>query len=712
MNQRLNLLSENRLFKILQSHEDQEFFVGAIMFSRLAEFTWAREIHELTVKHGYSHIFQIIDTVEFLLQDLSDEEIIKTLTIEYVFVLLVSIYCHDVGMQDYYDVLFPHLKKKKDLSKFDLSKIRDRHQDIIARALTELNSDDDVKQFFGSEIVAQVRQIVGDNRFELFDKAVAVILDKKRKIGLVSSYHNKPIEELPVTIERNVYLGKLDLQESEKSALLLSAAILQFSDALDMSRNRVNEKQFKYQMQFINDGGTPTHDELRSIQKMTMCYLIDSIRAKRSGQSLEFTFEISATENDIAENKNFISECKRKYFRRIQRGENDCVTIIEKHLGLNIRIRLNQIKPTINSDKQRISEKFIRLMEVPKQRTLDQLLKHKLNQISEGAAFSYIKLYSPITQAYFGGISKGLETEPEYKKSIENAFFYRLDWKIPIEEGFVVTQNQSIKDLQVNPGLSRGYLKYIRLCKKRNIKTEIYYGIRDGDDFIGYINIHYDRLLTKKSLNQKKKLLDKELSTLALEIKSIHFRLGVIEFKQNMEGIEQIDPELRNVMSELFVHRFSTSFSHSNLIDRIDISQIKSGLSVSSISHGDSLYFVNMNRGLFTTFVKELILNEQLNKLADTSCSIKVNSYANSCNIELCVDDVHGYFGEHLIHAYTYLGKMDVRFDENDIVLQRILLPLKSFVAVFGGKIIPVLEKSNSVLRINLLFPQRRLQLS
>jgi hypothetical protein len=229
-------LDQSRLLKILENSEDKKYFYAALLFCKLAERIWVDEITDFTVLHGYSHIRKVLINQEDILNKFSDSEIIDFFSEKYIFILLAATYAHDFGMKTYYKDIHTEYN---DIDYNDLhfnakTILRQRHHEIIDIALSKIVDESQLNNFFGKELLKYLDKILLNNPSKS-DDVKSVIINNSRKIAIVAKYHNQSLVDFDDLITRLHYLRKLHLSSDETPILKLVAAILQYSDALDMS---------------------------------------------------------------------------------------------------------------------------------------------------------------------------------------------------------------------------------------------------------------------------------------------------------------------------------------------------------------------------------------------------------------------------------------------------------------------------------------------
>lgn len=416
----MNDIRDSRLLEILKIN-NQEFYLCTLAFCMLAEEKWVTDKNRYTVKHGYVHIKNILSYIDIIFEDKTNEEIIEILSAKYIYILLSSIYVHDMGMQDFYQEKLIYLKNLEDLKSYDYENIRINHADIISDKLSGLK---DINDLFSQNIIKKLIAMNDSNSEDTIDILERGVLNNRRHIALVASFHNKTISTLSTVLINLSNQKKLFLEKNETEKIIFTASLLQFSDAIDMSISRINIQTFLDKIDKINkDHNQLSKIELNLAHKLLLCYIIDEVKLKNEESRLILDFKMSVPSLNLTNHTKYIEESKATYEKRLKRHEKDCIVNIETFLNIKICINLSGEKIEANPHKKVLKDKFFSLKEKDNKKNIRTLVNEAMDSLEDDCTFSYFKLYSGLTDIYHGGLARRLENEE--CKELEKLFWVK-----------------------------------------------------------------------------------------------------------------------------------------------------------------------------------------------------------------------------------------------------------------------------------------------
>lgn len=704
-------IEDNRFLNILKSRaQDRGYYFAGLLFCHLALDKWAEELNKHTVIHGYAHIKSILDTLEFIFKDHTDEEVISILPSKYIFILLASIYSHDLGMQDYYCDRLPYLKEKE-LSIEDLEEIRKNHNEIISDALSNLENNEDLKLFFGSNL-KKIENMIDDSEKIRLNELTDLLLNTKRLIAVVCVFHNKEIDGFDAQIELLRHQRKLIIDATDIKYLKFVAALLQLGDALDMASKRINRDDFLSEVNAIEDNLERLHtSKLNTLGKKFMCYVIDDIAREKSPKEIKFIFKMSLPTTNLENNAKFIEECKEKFARRLKRNDHDCARIVGNFLGIRITIHISEEEINSNDDKKVITQIFFNLMEKEPAESLESLLELILHDIKSECTFLYLKLYSKLADTFFGGIA--LCDDSKIKKELERLHFQKDEWKIDCaqERNYYDYSNGDIFKILRNKKDSYKYINYVRYSKELNIKSELYLVIKYSSEIIGFVNIHFDRELSKSELTSFYGRHHKKISSLGFSIIKFH--------ESNICDIERILKSCKFLSEnnqKFFLKSYKKIFHGSPIedVENVSIREIKEFLKINPVTVYDDTTCIKINYTMFK-WLYDVLFRKYLSSMADTKTELINSRRSPYIQLKFHIKrkgslPVTLIPADYLRKAETYLKSLDLnpKFFSISLKLAEYLFPFKLFFSFFAGKISPTLINDEHLI-INVFLPKRKL---
>ena len=156
------------------------------LFKKWAIAEWETIIDTGQIDHGIEHSKRMIDYLNQILNCYSEEELISKLSEKYILLLVISIYTHDIGMQNYFHLSVPDLKKKHllDFDPFDLDLIREAHSSTINKVYLQLSKKN-------LDTVPFLIQKMSNFDPEKSERLKSIIYQNSIELSIITSYHNK-----------------------------------------------------------------------------------------------------------------------------------------------------------------------------------------------------------------------------------------------------------------------------------------------------------------------------------------------------------------------------------------------------------------------------------------------------------------------------------------------------------------------------------------
>jgi hypothetical protein len=625
-----NILS-NRLMNILEKYEDDKYFIAATLFGKLCEQNWIEDHQTYTVSHGYSHVCSIFRNIESILGNRSDNEIIELLGIENIFMLASAIYIHDLGMHNYYSYSFKELAGRAyaELTEQEKMKVRFAHSETIDLALSDIKSVNGLGNFFNIENLRYIRSFASNNEQE--EKALNLIVDKSRKIGLVAKYHNLPIKYLYPLLIRLESENKVNLETNEANKLVLIGALLQYGDAIDMSKSRVDLAIFKDKLNDISNLDTKRFDLMH---KMFRSYLIDKIETFYDPNLQKFftiKFFMSASEADLNNHPDYLHSIKKEYVARLERNDKDCLKIIEKALNISVKIECIEEVITANSQKIRIPDKFYEIKSYSNP-SINDLLKSTIETINGESILTYIKFFSANSQVFFDGLANigriseeskkvMIKEDEDIKQKIENYLFIETDWNInrnvPFKYSIV---GQSGQFGITNKFNIASYLDYFRYYKNKGIKCEFHFPLKYFRKPFAFINLHYDRILNDQDIEILKDYCESTFESFGLKFFKIFEDSLLPNYISAINNFKELSTQSKKIIIELFTNIFAEYPVTKDILTYISIYEFKQLLHDYNYKIFDNDFYVKINKSIFQEYVA-------LSKNPITSTWLEINWY-------------------------------------------------------------------------------------
>lgn len=711
-----NRLDQNRFLKILEKSPEPRFYYASLMFCKLAEHIWLDEIYDFTVLHGFSHIKQVLKNQEDLFAKFTDNEILDRFGEKFLFTLLSATYAHDFGMKEYYTSVYDNLAGKEyyKLSFQEKNKIRNIHHEIIDTVLSNLIDDKTLNNFFGRPILQYLEMVLKGN-YDLIDKTKKLILDNSRKIGIIAKYHNQPLDELDGLLNRLKDQHKLHLNQEELKNLKLATAVLQFSDALDMSISRVDIEKF---IVLIKNMHELDFAQYQMIHKSSRSYMIDEIISqyideKKKNYKIEFLMSLS--EKDLDTHYEYAESLKKEYEKRIQRDDRDCLKIIEDNLEFSTNIVCSQNVINKNENKVMLPEVFFKIKKSDKQ-TMKGFLEEKIRDLSSISVLSFFKFYSNSANDFYGGLcyfpNKSFNelkaTDIDIKSYLERIIFYPSDWNIDIKKSYDYSKINEIK----NFGLKErhhilDYKEYFRYYKSIGIKSEIHYPLKYRNIVIGFVKLHYKSELSEKEQATEISRLEDKLYTFGIEIQNIFEHNIIHNYIQEISNAIYLSTKNKEDLKSLFKNLFEQypyPITEGKLTSLADIKKV---LDIKSANKDESI-FVFINNGILSDLYKEAS-KYSFFLLGQVVWSVNMDRSERLLSID-CKLSSHAILTslvkKEFLQASIYFEDDYPDEISSNYRITRYVIPLKCFVYSFGGNIYSELQDNNKSLLIKMIFPK------
>jgi hypothetical protein len=696
-------LNNNRLVSILRAN-DLKYYYATILFCKLAEKKWTIEKNKYTVKHGYVHIRNIIGLLDHILSSHTDDDILSIFDYDYLFILLSAAYIHDIGMQDYYYKVIKHITPETILDPEHHEEIRINHADIISETIDSIDSVESLEQLFGSDLLIVRNMIEEDNDHTTIDDIIHLILNKKKHIALVCEFHNKDLSLLPIRIKKHIFNNQLKLSSVNEEAKLLSvSALLQLIDTLDMSKSRITISEFIDRINYLYKEPYLNTYEPNVLRKMFLCYLIDNINIEHNNNNIDCRFVMSLNHHNLTQHNDFINNCRKKYSERLRRRDGDCIQLTENLILRKINLNIEADQIIINDLKPVIDKEFFKIHRTGIFETIDSLLYDSLSELDDNV-FLYVKLYSELCRTFYGGIVIGDNID---KNVIEKLYFHADDWSLSISDG-IDYQAVSILRNTKSRKTTVQYREYVDLCANNNIKSEIYYVIKFEDNLLGFINFHYDHELTYEEQIVKFDKINKACRTLGLAINNFHQEVAIKKYMQSLKSFDFIPDEYTCILNNLYRTQYYKIGRGINGIEPVKVSKIARLIKGSKafIDNGD--YNVQIHYGLLEWFVVNLF-RSRLEAITDVEYFIVNDKYSSFIEIRLEITRIPELLPYNFIdEAYEYFSNFDIVPARHYSIKElQYMLPLKSFVILFGGTIIfKIIDDLR--MDISIILPKKR----
>ena len=467
-------LGKNRIYQILESHEDRRYILACMAFKELAKLIGLKKNTNIQYVMVYLTSIMLLKILIQYWIKWDDETVLQRIGPDYLFMLLSATYIHDIAMQSHYTGFFKEYSNDFDsLNDEDRSKLRKHHAETIQKVLDNLKDIKSVQLFFGEKIMRFIDNVsVCDGN--LFDNTLKLIRDKSKQIGIIARWHNYDFKRLKSFIEASKVeaTSKLVLNEGEEEKLLICASLLQYADGLDMGINRVDQKLMAH---LVQDISSLKVEDLLLVKKIFRSYIIDKVDCKYSSTSKTFNinFILSLSQQDIESNSEFLNEMKNDYNKRVTRNENDCLKQLEKFFDFNTKISLLEVTPIVSTSKVKFPESFFEAISI-KSTGLKSYLQDTLTEITEDSVFSYFKFCSPLGNSFYGGEyyyptlnKEKYNISPVESKLCERMnqyIFIEYDWPLDAEEDYKYsTTNDEIRSTELKIKYAIGYKHYFSL---------------------------------------------------------------------------------------------------------------------------------------------------------------------------------------------------------------------------------------------------------
>lgn len=700
---KMDMIDDNRFFKILRNLKDnQTHYAASYLFYLHALEVWQKPKLKYTVKHEYTHIVNIFTFIEDLFSNFNDDEVLKLLGQDYIFILIASVCSHDMGLQRYHEHL-DNISKRKKFTHHDELLIRVSHSDVISIALTNIKSISSLKAFFDKNALAKFNGIFKNKK--LINDVFNLIINKSRKIAIVCDFHNKPFRDLEPIVANLVRNKSIKFIKDEKTILFTIVACLQIGDALDMSIDRIDVDDFEKKLKEVRNLPNIGVEDIDILNKMFYCYLIDNITSEKHRQndyvSIDYYYRLVLSEHNRNEHYGYALTAKDAYLKRLRRKSDDGLNFIKDILNINVNLKYDEAEIEFEDDKILIPDLFFKIVNQEYFPTIDETFINPLVSLEKyEPAFTYIKLFSPLTEIFFDGACVGLDENEKYLHAVESYFICEEDFNLEDNQNTYFVKTSQIKKFIKNENIFKGMHSYHRAIKELKIKSEIYHRIIHKNMTIAFVNIHYKKVLSKNQQAGIKKYLREKLNTLGINIIG-YYKKDYNEMKEFINSHLALGEKSKNILKKLYANKFDPAINYKKYYDKIRINEIKEMLPGSRDYDNDTEYYIKISRSTFNDIIVNLSI--LLSNLYPTE--VKIRKMINQKSISIVFNIKAKQPTMNFVHATAFLSRIDNKMIDINRKLRYYLTPVKILTSVYGGKVIPTLSEENTKLKIDVRFP-------
>ncbi|MCP4151115.1 MAG: hypothetical protein GY757_25450 [bacterium] len=342
----IDTMRENILLEKLKN-ADSAYFGLLETLKQWCSALWAdyNDVHE-QLRHGTSHSDKMMETAASFLRRPLETDFFTT---EELFLVAASIYLHDIGMQRGWKQSLAIEGSRGELSKEDRQKIRDNHADTSAGVIRSFKQN--------------LPESLGRNLSDLQKNILC--RDLNEPLAFICLSHNKK------EIARYIDTETARLFPDTTLKIGLAAAILQFCDAMDMDKHRLNESRFldaleAWENNRVTEDRYSDSDWIRFFRS----YYVETVTLSPvGGQDTIFKLTVEVRFNS-GQAKEVTDNFLAVYWKRLQKSRHDCITIINRDAGIHFLndYPFNILEP--NSSKKEIPQKLIETLNIPKKTPL------------------------------------------------------------------------------------------------------------------------------------------------------------------------------------------------------------------------------------------------------------------------------------------------------------------------------------------------------
>lgn len=523
------------------------------LFYGWAKYEWEVPIDNLNMDHGMEHSARMLKIVDNIFKDYSLEEFIDTLSPKYVTLLLVSIYTHDIGMQEYFYLRLRYLRHKHPhfIEVSDNNIIRMVHSDIVYEAYNSLSKNIQTIKYLDNTL-SQIKQYDEDKHITLYN----MVGNLGVELAILTSFHNKhsSCTETRKTINRAIENKKIDIEEHEINQLMSCIGILQLADAFDMTRSRIlNSDNISKALGFDLSNSNPADQPIDIITKKLHCYLIDKVDIASYGSEIVANILCSYSSKKFKEHSEVLDYLiKRSLSRLTKKDDADAINMVKmcfSRLKFSVKIPDMLKSPS----KEAIPDHIYPMVQtyIKTDGDYNKIIYSELKNVFGSEIPAYLKLYNSQLSMYIGGISVNFTNN----KNIIEAMSFRPDdlpysgiGEIKGEDIYYVLNTRELY-LSTPKRKKVKFKDYISSLK--DVKSVVYVILRDQGKPIGIVNWNYKETYSQEEIIKRAQKIKNELKHIQHEILQSH-RRAMVKIKNLItETYSDYEENVCNYMSDL-----------------------------------------------------------------------------------------------------------------------------------------------------------------
>ena len=656
------------------------------LYREWAVHEWDEVLDERAVDHSISHSTRMVEITDKILSVYDPKTLVEKFSPKYLVLLAISIYTHDIGMQNYFHHRFPSLEKPNyDLDAYDYEIIRQIHADTIEEVYQGLAKDHRHIKYLKQKL----SKLHNKNRV-LFIRLKNLIKETAIELSLITSFHNKPhsLGELNLSINKLISEEKkLRLSELDTARLKCCVGLLQMADALDMSKNRILINNFINTLEDYPNKDIESIDII-SLEKKINCYLIDEIDFNHTNNELLIRIKSSYSSTKYNVHNELLKKIFKKYNDRLAKSENDAVSITRSLLDFNISIDIPPVEPL--SSKDSIPDDLVSFLTSLKPEHTDfvSILEQGMRNLIPYSYPSYSKLYSRKLDIFFGGASCNYDNNA--KSFIDSLFFKNTDWNIDLstEPYPVESTRKFLKKARLST--VKAYKRYLSLNKY--IKSEVFIPIYHRNCMIAFVNCHFNYQEKANNLVKfGKEIQDSINKTIAPQLILKH-KKDSRKYFAAIESIPFLNKSEKDYMLSLYRAIFDQSVN-------MKVDCISSTVMTDKLNQLYSKYAIRCEPYVDNCTPRYLYINHKLlikvlNIVTEELAKIFRISICTQCNTKDIYYLIDYTFIDHIHFGGTVINSIIEYLNSNNLLptntLQKTFnypLVIKFLVNLFGGTI-------------------------
>lgn len=332
------------------SKKDKNYYDLYVKIRGWATGLW--DGHESIVeqgRHGKDHSEALLKYANIILKKKLCEET-EFLSGKEIFLLLSSIYLHDIGMQTGWKERFPEISGSfGNLTKQERKKIRDEHAKTSGYVIRKFK--DNIPAALSTELNDQEKTVIQKE----MNEALAVICEMHKSERINSLFNSDFYKKFS--------------KEENKPKIDFIACLLQFCDVLHMDKGRINETRFRTALEkFIKSTVTEFDYDHDDFIRFFSGHFVNSVDVDTTYHQCKTRIEINLKcQFSINEDYEYIiNYFNNKYVKRLTRHKDDGFAIMSTY-GFELIDQQRVVK--IPADGRKI--------QIP-----DQLIDYIIDQIS------------------------------------------------------------------------------------------------------------------------------------------------------------------------------------------------------------------------------------------------------------------------------------------------------------------------------------------